>query len=139
MKSTRFKILYISLINFFFPNCSNQIKIEQSHIKFIPNMEGISQEDRDDSQILYEFSKMLPKGGGNEDFRLYNNRNIYQFILKDGNQKWFYLGKMKDAAIKEIKDVYNQAVKAKIPMVLICSSSREEINTWKKKNNFRKT
>lgn len=38
--------------------------------------------------------------------------------------------------ISELKQIFAQATKNKIPMVLVCSSSREEINTWKKKHNF---
>lgn len=47
------------------------------------------------------------------------------------------LSDVKDAKkINELKQIFAQASKNKIEMVLICSSSREEINAWKKKHNF---
>jgi uncharacterized membrane protein YphA (DoxX/SURF4 family) len=38
--------------------------------------------------------------------------------------------------IKEYKAIFNEAQKNNIPMVLICSSNRDDINAWRKKHNF---
>ena len=38
--------------------------------------------------------------------------------------------------INELKQIFSQAKKNKIPMVLICSSGRDEINAWRKKHKF---
>ena len=38
--------------------------------------------------------------------------------------------------IRQLKDIYQKAAKEKIPMVLVCSSGREEINAWRKKHKF---
>jgi uncharacterized membrane protein YphA (DoxX/SURF4 family) len=38
--------------------------------------------------------------------------------------------------IEEYKEIFKNASKNKIPMVLICSSNRVEVNAWRKKNNF---
>jgi uncharacterized membrane protein YphA (DoxX/SURF4 family) len=38
--------------------------------------------------------------------------------------------------IKEYKAIFNEAQKNNIPMVLICSSNRNDINAWRKKHNF---
>jgi len=36
----------------------------------------------------------------------------------------------------KLKEIFWEAQKRKIPFVLVCSSSREEINAWRKKHNF---
>lgn len=38
--------------------------------------------------------------------------------------------------IEELKEIFAQATKNKIPMVLVCSSGRSEINKWRKLNHF---
>lgn len=62
------------------------------------------------------------------------------FIIESKQVLIVFSKKLEDVkdqkVIAELKAVFKSAQKAKIPMILVCSSSREEINKWRDKNHF---
>jgi uncharacterized membrane protein YphA (DoxX/SURF4 family) len=75
--------------------------------------------------------------------RMYNPElselSIREYIVKSDQILILFSKNLKEAnfeKIKEYKAIFAAAQKNNIPMVLICSANREEINLWRKKNNF---
>jgi uncharacterized membrane protein YphA (DoxX/SURF4 family) len=65
--------------------------------------------------------------------------NIRDFIVESKEIIILFSKNLKEAnfeKLNEYKKIFSEAQKNKIPMVLICSSNREEINAWRDKNNF---
>jgi hypothetical protein len=65
--------------------------------------------------------------------------DMTDFILTSKSIVIIVSRNLKDANLKEIdnlKDIQKGCVKNKIPFILICTSSRKEINEFKRKNNF---
>lgn len=65
--------------------------------------------------------------------------SIKDYILEENQIIILFSKNLKEAnfeKIKQYKELFAKAQKNKIPMVLICSSNRDDINAWRNKNNF---